>query len=220
MKLTHQPLVYLYNNVLDDDIQKCINNFILLVIEMKEKYKTDSLWITDQKIGGIGAYAMPPDPVMNPFPGGIERSLYRPLQYARTHIDICDIRMEARYVVQNCGMHLECVCRVLLSNYKVLANLRFNNTTFGKSIQIIKGLNVIESNIIDALNSFSKVYNMSKHEVNQDENRGRLFNAYEAITAYYSARVLGVQLLRKINFPYSNNIFEINNKKNTLYGDL
>ncbi|KAF5046407.1 hypothetical protein DSECCO2_471050 [anaerobic digester metagenome] len=109
---------------------------------------------------------------------------------------------------------------MLLSNYKVLANLRFNNTTFGKSIQIIKGLNVIESNIIDALNSFSKVYNMSKHEVNQDENRGRLFNAYEAITAYYSARVLGVQLLRKINFPYSNNIFEINNKKNTLYGDL
>lgn len=209
MQLTHQPLIYLYKNILDNDIKKCINKFVLLVIEMKENYQTDSLWVTDQKIGGIGAYAMPPNPVINPFPRGIERSLYRPLQYARAHIDICDVRMDARYVVQNCGMHLECVCRVLLSTYKVLDGLRFHNTTFGKSIQIIKGLNVIDSNIINALNSFSKIYNLSKHEVNQDESRERLFNAYEAITSYYSARVLGIQLLRTINFPNSDKFFEI-----------
>ncbi|GEM_PF-5908346 len=71
MQFTHQPLIYLYNN-LDDHIKKCINKFVLLIIEMKENYQTDSLWVTDQKIGGIGAYAMPPNPVINPFSRGIE----------------------------------------------------------------------------------------------------------------------------------------------------
>ncbi len=213
MQLIHQPLIYLFENILDDDIQKCIENFMLSVIEMKENYQTDNLWIIDQKIGGIGAYAMPPNPVINPFPGGVERSLYRPLQYARADIDICDIRIHARYIIQNCGMHLECVCRLVLSTYKVLRDLRFHNTTLGKAIQLIKGLNIIDSDIIVALDRFVKIYNLSKHGVNQDENRERLFNACEAITAYYSARVLGVHLLRKINYPKSSDIFEICNDK-------
>ncbi|MGB4660763.1 MAG: hypothetical protein WBI07_16450 [Mobilitalea sp.] len=186
-------------------------------MENREKYVTDNLWITDQKIGGIGAYAMPSNPVINTFPGGVERSLYRPLQYARSDIDICDIRMHARYVVQNCGMHLEVICRIILQRYKVLGDLRFHNTTLGKSIQLIKGLNIVENNIIVALDNFAKVYNLSKHEVNQDETRDRLFNAYEAVTAYYCARVLGIHLLRKINYPNSSNIYKINNDKQQLF---
>lgn len=212
MELTHHPLIYLYNNVLDENIQSCINSFIL-EIEKKERYVTDILWITDQKIGGIGAYAMPPNPVINPFPGGVERSLYRPLQYARSDIDLCDVRAHARYIVQNCGMHLEAICRIILHTQKDFGRLRFYNTTLGKAIQSINGLNIVENNIITALNKFVKVYNLSKHEVNQDDTRDRLFNAYEAVTAYYSARVLGVHLLRKINYPNSSNKFEINNEK-------
>ncbi len=211
MELTHQQLIYLFNYVLDKDIQKCIKNFISLEIEAKEKYQTDNLWIADQKIGGIGAYAMSPDPVVNTFPKGIERSLYRPLQYARSDIDICDIRMHARYIVQNCGMHLEVVCRLVLRAYKVFGDLRFHNTTLGKAIQLIKGLNIMDIDIIVALDNFVKIYNLSKHEVNQDESRKRLFNAYEAVTAYYSARVLGVDLLRKINYPNSSDVLEIIN---------
>jgi len=209
MELTHQPLIYLFNNVLDKEIQKCITNFISLVIETKEKYQADKRWIADQKIGGIGAYAMPSDPTLNPFPGGLERSLYRPLQYARTDIDICDVRMHARYIVQDSGMHLETACRLVLSKYKVFGDLRFNNTTLGKATQQISALNVIDTNIILGLQNFVKIYNLSKHEVNQDDSRERLFNAYEAVTAYYSARVLGVYLLRKIDFPKCNDVFEI-----------
>jgi hypothetical protein len=175
-----------------------------------------TFWIAGQKIGGIGAYAMPPDPVVNPFPGGIERSLYRLLQYARSDIDICDIRMHARYIVQNCGMHLEVVCRLVLRTYKVFGDLRFHNITLGKAILLIKGLNIMDIKIIVALDNFVKIYNLSKHEINQDESRERLFNAYEAITAYYSARVLGVHLLRKISYPNSNNFFEISNDKQPL----
>lgn len=216
MELTHQSLIYLFKNVLDNDIQECIKNFIFLEIEIKKDYQTDNLWVTDQKIGGIGAYAMPPDPVINPFPGGIERTLYRPLQYVRSDIDICDLRMHARYIVQNCGMHLEAICRLVLRTYKVFGDLKSNNTTLGKAIRLIEGLNIIDIRIIIALNNFVKIYNLSKHEVNQDETRERLFNAYEAVTAYYSARVLGVYLLRKINYPNSSDVFEINNKQSPL----
>lgn len=211
MELTHEPLIYLFDSVLDNDTQKCIKDFISLEIEQKEKYETDKLWIVDQKIGGRGAYSMPSNPIINPFPGGIERSLYRPLQYARCDIDICDIRIHGRYIVQNCGMHLETVCRLVLRTYKVFGDLRFHNTTLGKAIQLIKGLNILDSSNIISLENFVKIYNLSKHEVNQEQSRARLFNAYEALTAYYSARVLGVQLLRKIKYINSSDIFEINN---------
>lgn len=125
MELTHEPLIYLFDSVLDNDIQKCINDFISLEVEQKEKYETDKLWIVDQKIGGIGDYAMPSNPIVNPFPGGIERSFYRPLQYARCNIDIRDIRFRARYIVQSCCMYLETVCRLVLKRYKVFRDLRF-----------------------------------------------------------------------------------------------
>ena len=206
MELTHKPLIYLFDSVLDSDIQKGIRDFIFLELGQKEKYQADKLWIIDQNIGGIGAYAMPADPLKNPFPGGIERSLYRPLQYVRSEIDMCDIRIHARYVVQNCGMHLETVCRLVLKTYKVFGDLRFHNTTLGKAVHLIKGLNILDSSTIIALENFVKIYNLSKHEVNQDHSRERLFNAYEALTSYYAARVLGVQLLSKIKYSNSSNI--------------
>lgn len=38
MELTHQPLIYLFNHVLDNDVQKCIDNFILFEVKQaKEK---------------------------------------------------------------------------------------------------------------------------------------------------------------------------------------
>lgn len=209
MIITHEPLIYLFNTILNDSIRLCINNFILSVTNDNENYETQNLWIEDQKIGGMGGYAIPPNPVKNPFPCGIERSLYRPLQYARSDIDLCDIRFHARYVIQNSGMHLETICRLVLREYKVLGNLRFNNTTLGKSIQLIKKLNIFSEVIITGLENFDKIYNLSKHEVNQDESRERLFNAFEAITAYFSARVIGIVILRKLCYPRSNEVYKI-----------
>lgn len=211
MQLTHQPLIYLFNNLLNDALQQCVTDFIELEVEAKDRYDAKMLWVADQQIGGLGAYAMPPDPIKNPFPGGIERSLYRPLQYARSDIDICDVRMHARYVVQNSGMHLEAVCRVVLKYYNVFGDFRFNNTTLGKAIQKIKNTDKIDLDIITALEHFVEIYNLSKHEVNQDETRERLFNTYDAVTAYFCSRILGVKLLRSIDFDDSRAYFYINN---------
>lgn len=213
MQLTHQPLIYLFNDLLNDELQQCVTDFIKLEVEAKDRYDTQALWVVDQQIGGLGAYAMPPDPIKNPFPRGIKRSLYRPLQYARSDIDICDVRMHARYVVQNSGMHLEAVCRVVLKDYNVFSNLRFNNTTLGRAVRKIKGANKIDLDTIASLEHFVEIYNFSKHEVNQDETRERLFNAYDAVTAYFCARILGVKLLRSIDFTDSRAYFPINNDR-------
>ena len=40
----------------------------------------------------------------------------------------------------------------------------------------------------------------SKHEINNDENRTRMLFPCDAITAYFSARVLGLHILKRIDF--------------------
>ena len=67
----------------------------------------------------------------------------------------------------------------------------------------------IDSAIIDGLFAFVGVYNRSKHEINQDDSRERLFNAYDAVVGYYSARILGLAILRVLNVTESFGCYEI-----------
>lgn len=209
LRLTHKETKYLYHNFLSKEIRECIDTFISSEVELKDIYDSHKIWEMDQKIGGIGGYAMSPNPTINPFPSGIERSLYRPLQYATADIDCCDIRMHARYIVSNCGLHLETICKLILKQNTTLGKIRYNNITLGKSVHSIQKLNIIKREIIDALFQFVKLYNLSKHEVNQDECQERLFNSADALVVYFSARIVGLYLLRKIHFKDSDWIFEL-----------
>lgn len=83
--------------------------------------------------------------------------------------------MHTRYVTQNSGMHLEAVCRMFLETIKHLSTIRFNGTTLGKAVHLIEKAEFIDIKIIDELYSFVAIYNKSKHEVNNDENRLRMF---------------------------------------------
>ncbi len=56
---------------------------------------------------------------------------------------------------------------------------------------------------------FVVIYNLSKHEVNQADCRQRLFNGFDAIVAYFSARILGLHILQKINIKESHSHFEV-----------
>ena len=98
MKAALAETSYIYNVVFSDEQRRQIQAFLDEIKTKKEKYSPEMLWQMDQKIGGLGGYCMPPDPKINPFPGGINRELFRPLQYARSEIDICDVRMHARYI--------------------------------------------------------------------------------------------------------------------------
>lgn len=202
--MSHVELIKIYNTIFPEDVKNGIADFFMQNLEDKKlDYETRMLWETDSLIGGIGGYCMPPNPVKNPFPSGIKRELYRPLQYARSSIDICDVRIFARQVVENSGMHLEAVCRMFLKNTAILGGIRFQNLTLGKAVHRIEQEKVFDETVIEALYDFVKVYNRSKHEINQDETKVRMFNAEDAIISYFTVRILGIILLQKLGVEES-----------------
>lgn len=212
-KLSHSELINIYDNFLNEDIKECIKEFLTQDLENENfDYSSEMIWNMDAKIEGIGAYCMPANPVRNPFPAGIKRALYRPLQYARSSIDLCDIRIFAREVIKNAGMHLEAACRLYIQETNILGQMRFSNSTLGKAVHVIEKEGVIEQKIIDALYDFVKIYNRSKHEINQDMTKDRMFNAADALVAYFAVRMIGVFLLQKINVEESFGYYKSNNE--------
>lgn len=210
MKAALTETIYISDTLFSKEQRNQIQVFLDEVKIEKEKYSPEILWRIDQAINGMGAYCMPPNPVINPFPGGINRELFRPLQYARSEIDICDVRMHARQIVHYSGMHLEAVLRLFLKETRTLGNLRFFNSTLGKAAHEIAKMEVIDKVLIEALLKFVKLYNMAKHQVNMFEERPRLFCEADAIVCYFSARIIGQAVLIKVNYPLSLKTYEIN----------
>lgn len=203
---------YIFDELLNEEQKDKIAIFLNELREKKEQYETNIIWQMDQDIGGIGGYCMPVDPKKNPFPGGLNRELFRPLQYARSEIDICDIRMHSRQIVHYSGMHLEAVLRLFLKHTKTLGNSRFYNSTLGKAAHEVSKMNIIDKKLIDVLFSFITLYNKAKHEVNMFEERERLFAPSDALVSYFGARIVGQVLLEKLQYPISQNAYEINNE--------
>ncbi|WHH58262.1 hypothetical protein [Petroclostridium sp. X23] len=182
---------YIFTEKQKEQIQEILNE----IRQHPRNYSTQAIWVFDSEIGGIGAYCMPANPVYNPFPGGINRSLFRPLQYARSEIDIQNIHLSARYVIQYSGMHLESLMRLILSNTSFLGHMRFYNSTFGKAVHKINQRKLLPKEIIDALYKFIPIYNISKHEINHSNERERLFDPADALISYFAARIIGYRII-------------------------
>lgn len=196
--ISHKELMNLYNKLFDEAVKEGISEFLRQDFDNKdEKYKTDMLWKIDALIGGVGGYCLPSSSSKNPYLAGIERELYRPLQYTKEEIDVGYGRVNARYIIDMCGMHLEAACRLLVMN-SVLDEFRFSNCTLGKAVHRIEKKKLLDGNVIQALYDFVQIYNRSKHEVNQDETRERLFSTDDAIVVYFATRILGVSILQKL----------------------
>lgn len=196
--ISHKELMNLYNKLFDEAVKEGISEFLRQDFDNKdEKYKTDMLWEIDALIGGVGGYCLPSSSSKNPYQAGIERELYRPLQYAKEDIDLGYGRVNARYIIDMCGMHLEAACRLLVMN-SMLDEFRFSNCTLGKAVHRIEKKKLLDGNVIQALYDFVQIYNRSKHEVNQDETRERLFSTDDAIVTYFATRILGVSILQKL----------------------
>lgn len=207
--ISHKELMDLYNKLFDEAVKEGINEFLRQDFDNKdEKYKTDILWEIDALIGGVGGYCLPSSSSNNPYPAGIERELYRPLQYAKEEIDVGYGRVNARYIIDMCGMHLEAACRLLVMN-SVLDEFRFSNCTLGKAVHRIEKKKLLDGNVIQALYDFVQIYNRSKHEVNQDETRERLFSTDDAIVVYFATRILGVSILQKLGREESFKVYDI-----------
>lgn len=207
--ISHKELMDLYNKLFDEAVKEGINEFLRQDFDNKdEKYKTDMLWEIDALIGGVGGYCLPSSSSNNPYPAGIERELYRPLQYAKEEIDLGYGRVNARYIIDMCGMHLEAACRLLVMN-SMLDEFRFSNCTLGKAVHRIEKKKLLDGNVIQALYDFVQIYNRSKHEVNQDETRERLFSTDDAIVTYFATRILGVSILQKLGREESFKVYDI-----------
>lgn len=203
--------IYFQEKVLPKYIVDAIKQFIDDVEINKEKYDDSKLWETDRLLGGIGGYCMPPDPLLNPFQGTVEREYFRPLQYARSDIQICDVRLRARNIIHMSGMHLETVCREVLKNGNKFTRLIHYNTTLGKAVKEIEKKKIYDTEIINTLYKFVKLYNMAKHETNSFEERARLFTVEDAVTAYFTVRVLGMKIFEGINISKYNGVYNIDN---------
>ncbi|SEV93472.1 hypothetical protein [[Clostridium] fimetarium] len=204
--LNESKIIYdkLFSNYQKKEIQDFLNE-----VYINDKYDCKRIWLMDQKIGGIGGYCMPSMPTINPFPAGQERKLFRPLQYVRSEIEVCDIQMHPRYIVEMCGMHLEVVFRLLLERNQTFGNLRNFNSTLGKAVHKALQENYVDKDLSDILFSFISVFNKSKHEINMDESRERLFTAADCIVAYFATRIIGQGILEGIGYQLSSRSYEI-----------
>jgi len=196
----------LLNLLLTDAQKEVVERAMKEIKENPESYNIDFFWELDASIGGVGGYCMPFDPTLNPFPTGIGRSLFRPLQYASSYIERNkDIHNNAKWVVLNSGLHLEAVAKYIIEKNTSAINLaRYKKFTLGQSIVEFDKRKALPQHLIAPLNLFKELYNKSKHDVNQDEERERLFSPTDALIAYISARILGKELLR----PYYKEILE------------
>ena len=190
----------LLGTLLTEAQKEVVKRAIKEIKENPESYNIGFFWEMDAWIGGIGGYCMPFDSIRNPFPTGIGRSLFRPLQYAASDIETRkNIYYHARHSVQDSGLHLEMVTGFILqktSNIMEKIILPFKKWTLGRLVSELEKRKIIPQHLIEPLQLFIKLYNKSKHEVNQDEERERLFSPADALIAYISARILGKELLK------------------------
>jgi hypothetical protein len=190
--------LWLYSKLLDEEQKIAITNTLVNIEEENNDYSLSEYWKMDEAIGGIGGYCLPKNAVHNPFPYGIKRSLFRPLQYAASEMDIRDIRNTSRYVVLYSGMHLEASLRFFLMINTTFGKIRYYNSTLGKIVRRVEQLHVFDEQIIAGYYNFIQLYNKSKHEINQFKNRHRLFAPADALVSYTSARILGNEVLKMI----------------------
>lgn len=166
-----------------------------------EQVDLTPFWRLDASIGGIGGYCLPLRPFTNPFPGGIARELFRPVQYAAAEIEYHASELMAREAVQKSGMHLEAVTKYWVSKTTSPLNANhYRRLTLGESIAILKGSRVATSEVAEPLGSILNLYNLAKHEIPQD--RDRMFTAGDALVAYVSSRILSTTILK----PYYDEI--------------
>jgi hypothetical protein len=179
--MDHEALpesIELADCLLNSDQKQIIERAGVELYQRPDTYNLDFFWDLDSSIGGIGGYCMPFDPTANPFPGGIGRTLFRPVQYAAGDIE-CNKSLwnnyrSAKSAVNDSGQHLEAVTEYVIARTTSILNpVRIRKLALGQSIHYLAENGTLSSGRVKQLERFTRVYNKSKHEVNQDEERER-----------------------------------------------
>lgn len=172
--------------------------------EYMNKEKQRIIWEYDQKIGGLGGYAAPLNPTVNPFNRlGDYRNVFRSLQYARSDMYYCN---RARHIIIDAALHVETLIKLTLSKNKLIKFI-YNKRELGRNIEQLYNEEIINDDLYDRLNDLRKLLNYAKHDT--DPNRDNTFDSEDAIVFYFETRIIGNKLLKILNHPTCGIIYDI-----------
>lgn len=200
--------------IFNEEQLEAINSIIKEIEKDGQEYKTRNLWEFDQTIGGIGGYCQGCNPARsNPFQGTEFRNAYRCLQYIRSDIDILDVNFTARDIIENCGHYFEETIKIYLKKNNKMIWLKTNRYPLGKLLNFIAYKKIFEEKITEKLKLFVDIYNISKHEILSDNELDRTFHMDDAIFCYFACRIVGKEILLKIDAERETMTYEINWEK-------
>lgn len=200
--------------IFNEEQLNTVNNLIKDIEKDGQDYKTIKLWKFDQSIGGIGGYCQGCDPAnSNHFQGTEFRNAYRCLQYIRADIDILDVNYTARDIIENCGHHFEEAIKIYLKRNKKMNWLKASRYPLGRLLNYIIDKSLLEENIVEQLKLFVDLYNISKHEILSNDEVNRTFHADDALICYFACRIVGKNILLKIDSQREKETYEINWEK-------
>ena len=201
-------------SIFNEEQLNIINNIIEEIQRDGQEYKTTKLWNFDRTIGGIGGYCQGCHPAKsNLFQGTEFRNAYRCLQYVRSDFDLCNINDVARYTIENCGHHLEEGIKIYLKKKKIFNWIKTMKYPLGKLLQHVTNKNIFEEKLISELKLFIELYNISKHEILSNDELDRTFHADDAIICYFACRIVGKEILIKIDIEREQQTYEIDWEK-------
>ena len=188
-----------------DEEKKLLGDFEIALRKGTRK-DLEMLWEYDKSLGGLGGYAMPSNPVNNPFnTWGEERNVFRSVQYAKFDLLITGVA-RARHTVFASGESLELTGKYLLDKRSVISRHK-NNMMYGRIYEKLFNKNMIDSDSYRLCMVFGKLYNVSKHNISEEHDR--TFVPADSIIAYFSLRKLHNNLLATVGHPSLQKSYEI-----------
>lgn len=167
--------------------------------------KQNIIWKYDQSLNGLGGYAAPLNPVMNPFNTWKNyRNVFRSLQYGRSDMFY---GMRGRHIICDTGLHIETIIKILVSKNSVISFIK-NKQLLGKNIEYLREKNTLDEQLYNKLKELIKIYNLAKHDT--DEDNDITFDMTDGIVFYFTCRKLGNKLLNILNHFTCHKKYNIN----------
>lgn len=193
------------NSYYDQKEKESFSKFAKIIEKDYQNKETQiEIWKYDQSIGGLGGYATPLNPTVNPFNSwGDYRNVFRSLQYARIDMFYCT---RPRHIIIDTALHIETLVKLVVSNNKIIKFI-YNHRELGKNISQLYEKSIIDDELYERLNYLRKILNYAKHDT--DPNRDNTFDYEDAIVFYFESRNIGNELIKILNHITYKKVYEI-----------
>ena len=203
MNISHQITSQLLDSLFSDEEAGLLIGFSQLL--QADHPSLEEIWQYDQSLGGLGGYAMPSNPVHNPFnTWGQERNLFRSVQYAKS--GFVYYPHMPRNMIIDAGRSLEFTCKYILDKYSIISRFR-NSDMLGRNLSHMYRKGLLSDETLEDCRLLGSLYNIAKHEMTEERNR--TFSTLDGVVAYFSLRKLHNRLLKSIDHPRAREVHGI-----------